>query len=104
MIATGMIPKMSCMPSMCGLLRVLGALRRLGDLEREAVDGRDPDRLARRHGPVLAHRPPQLAVDEHLPLGGERRPRHPEPPHHRGFAGEDRKSTRLNSSHLVISY
>ena len=29
----------------------------------------DLDLLARRHRPVLAHRPPELAVDLHLPLG-----------------------------------
>src|SRR5256885_10934060 len=46
-------------------------------------------------GVVLAHRPPGAL--------GEIRP----PPPPRGVAGarsEDRKSTRLNSSHLVISY
>src|ERR1700682_111629 len=80
MIATGMMPKRSWTPSMCGLLRALGALCGPGDLQGEAVDGRDLDRLARRHRPVLAHRPPQLAVDQHLPLGSQGRPRHPAPP------------------------
>src|SRR5438477_10877194 len=46
-----------------------------------------------------------LSLHDALPIsGGRRGPRHPPPPVGRGAAGVDRKSTRLNSSHMSISY
>src|SRR2546426_7662530 len=45
-----------------------------------------------------------LAVVRRTSLGGHAALRPVEPGHHRSARGLDRKSTRLNSSHLVISY
>src|SRR5258707_3785342 len=42
----------------------------------------------------------EVPVVGHVPLGAGRVPRRPQ----RGLAHEDRKSTRLNSSHANISY
>src|SRR2546426_2703830 len=53
-----------------------------------------------RGGHHALHRRPQLLVD---PLVGRRRPEALESEHHPALT-QDRKSTRLNSSHLVISY
>src|SRR3712207_8308358 len=64
------------------------------------VDGRELD-LDARHG----HADDARAVDREMRRGGQRR-RLGQPPgrrHHHGLA-EDRKSTRLNSSHANISY
>src|SRR3712207_8922849 len=57
----------------------------------------DARHVRREAGHPLHHEPGAAA---HL----ERGPPLPHPPHDRGGEGQDRKSTRLNSSHANISY
>src|SRR5258708_24531888 len=49
-------------------------------------------------------RPVEDDVDEVAPVGGKARDLAPARPAARGDEGRDRKSTRLNSSHQIISY
>src|SRR5437899_3818570 len=80
--------------------------RSRGDVRegRQAISGRLEERLARenRPGDVEGQRARTIAVLLRDP--GERRLRHPGWLRSQACDGPDRKSTRLNSSHLGNSY
>src|SRR5205814_7380168 len=83
--------------------------RRSSDLrlrsDREYADLRAPDPAVREEPLVLVSRDSERrAVDGHLVLLRRRQDRCPIRKHELQIRRRDRKSTRLNSSHLGISY
>src|SRR5207244_13087292 len=93
-------------PSLHDALPISGALSdELGEFLRAAIEEfRSTFQLSGDRGPLKEAEAKPLTEEQQEALKRFRRPTEEEFRKKAGPAGEDRKSTRLNSSHQIISY